>query len=158
MIYSSPFTRCLHTVQPFASKRRINIEVIDELRERLIAKEISDGFYDLWCKSWDDFDFALPGCETSNQAQERFVAALNDIAGKHDKSPIAISTHGNVIGLFLNWIDKRVGRKEAEALKNPDVVRIVWRDGFYSWDRCFHLKGLDDITTNHGETPVERDE
>jgi 2,3-bisphosphoglycerate-dependent phosphoglycerate mutase len=138
-------------------KHQIQVTVIDELRERLVLKEITDGFYEIWCRSWDDFNFALPGCETSAEAQNRFVRAVKAIVDEYSQKPIAISTHGNVIGLFLNWVDNSTGRKEAEQLKNPDVVRVVRRDGVFAWDRNFRLRGLETIATDHRETPVDRD-
>ena len=157
-VFSSPFVRCLETVTPFTSKGKIQVIVNEDLRERLVAKKLIDGFYEVWRRSWEDFDFALPSCETSAKAQQRFVKAVKAITEEHAPNPIAISTHGNVIGLFLNWVDNSVGRKETEQLKNPDVVRVVRRDDKFTWDRNFRLRGLETITTDHGETPVERDE
>jgi 2,3-bisphosphoglycerate-dependent phosphoglycerate mutase len=128
----------------------------DDLRERLVAKTLVDGFYDIWCKSWQDFDFALPGCETSRQAQRRFLDVITRISDTKAGKVLVISTHGNVIGLFLNSIDSRVGRNEAEELLNPDVVRVVRNDGGFCWDRAFELPGLREIATSHQETPVEK--
>ncbi len=156
-IFSSPFVRCLDTVEPFARKRGIQVVVSDDLRERLVTNAFRDDFYELCCTSWEDFSFALPGCETSAEAQNRFVKAVKAIADVHDENPVAICTHGNVLGLFLNWIDNSAGRREAEQLKNPDVVRVVRRDGVFAWDRSFRLKGLATIATDQGETPVVRD-
>ena len=82
---------------------------------------------------------------------------MTGITDGHDQNPLAICTHGNVIGLFLNWVDNSAGQKEAEQLKNPDVVRVVRRGGMFAWDRSFRLKGLETIATHQRETPVERD-
>ena len=57
------------------------------------------------------------------------------------------------MGLFLNHIDPAFGREQAEGLKNPDVVRVVASDRLV-WDREFRLPGLEDIATDHKETPV----
>jgi hypothetical protein len=54
--------------------------------------------------------------------------------------------------LFLNHIHPAFGRDEAEALTNPDVVRIS-ADGRFVWDQEFRLPGLENIATNHSETP-----
>ena len=153
ILFSSPFVRCVQTVQPFASKVGININVKDDLRERLVAKEIVGDFHELWRRSWDDFNFALAGCESSFDAQKRFVGAVADIHARHPAKTIAISAHGYVIGLFLNYIDPAFGRVQAAGLKNPDVVRVVAGDRLV-WDRGFRLPNLDDIATDHTETPV----
>lgn len=155
-VFSSPFTRCIQTVEPFAKRHTIDIIIDHDLRERLISTNIIDGFYQIWCKSWEDFDFALPGCETSAQAQQRFGVAVTRLAESNRGKTIALSTHGNVIGLFLNWIDSSVGRVETERLRNPDVVSVAWNDRVFKWDRQFILSGIQAISTDHKETPVER--
>ena len=153
VLISSPFARCLQTVQPFASKVGIEIVVKGDLRERLLTKEFVDDFYPIWQQSWDDFNFALPGCESSFDAQLRFVAAVKEIHAAYAHKTIGVSTHGNVVGLFLNYLDQSFGREQAEALKNPDIVRIVASDRLI-WDRDFCLPGLENIATDPGETPV----
>ena len=151
-IASSPFIRCLHTIDPFARRRSIDVEVVYDLRERLITKEIIDGFYDVWCRSWDDFEFALPGCESSADAQVRFVRAVSAIADRTTHQT-AVCSHGNVIGLLLNYIDSTAGRKEAEGLTNPDVVKVIMQNDTLVWDRSFRLDGLVQFATDHRETP-----
>ncbi len=139
-IFSSPFVRCLETIGPFARKCRIQVAVADDLRERLISKEFIDDFYELCCRSWENFDFALPGCETSAEAQNRFVKVVTAITDGHDQKPLAMCTHGNVIGLFLNWVDNSAGLKESEQLRNPDVLRVVRRGGMFAWDRSWVIR------------------
>jgi 2,3-bisphosphoglycerate-dependent phosphoglycerate mutase len=154
-LFSSPFTRCLQTVTPFAKQAGIDIRIEEDLRERLVAKTIRNDFRDVWRKSWEDFDFALPGCETSAQAQRRFFGAVAGISQSEAGCVLAISTHGNVIGLFLNAIDDRMGQCEADKLMNPDVVKIVRRNGGFHWDRAFELSGLREIASDYRETPIE---
>ena len=153
VLFSSPFARCLRTVQPFAGKAGFDVVVKEDLRERLVAKEIVRDFQEISRRSWDDFDFALPGCESSLVAQQRFVAAVKDIFAGYPHKTIGISTHGNVIGLLLNHIDRAFGREQADGLKNPDVVRVVAGDPLV-WDREFRLPGLQNIATDYKETPI----
>ena len=153
VLFSSPFVRCLRTVQPFASKAGLDVVVKEDLRERLVAKEIVKDFQEIWRRSWDDFSFALPGCESSFDAQKRFVASVEDIFAGYVHKTIGISTHGNVMGLFLNHIDRAFGREQAEGLRNPDVVRVVANDRLV-WNREFRLPGLENIATDNKETPA----
>jgi 2,3-bisphosphoglycerate-dependent phosphoglycerate mutase len=155
-IFSSPYTRCLQTVTPFAAAGDVQVTVVDGLRERLVARGFVENFGEIWEKSWEDFDYAPPGCESSSEAQNRFVDAVANIADSAGPGPSAISTHGNVIGLFLNWIDRKAGLQECEMLMNPDVIRIVKRDREFIWDRDFRLQGLADIATDFRETPFEK--
>ena len=155
-LYSSPFSRCLQTVKPFAKKTGLDIAVHDDLRERLIALTLVDNFQDIWRKSWEDYDFALPGCETSNSAQRRMSVAITGITDANEGQVIAVSTHGNVMGLFLNSIEPDAGIAETEQLTNPDVVKIVGlKDGLH-WDRTFHLSGLEGIATDHRDSPMDK--
>jgi len=153
--FTSPFLRCKQTIEAYVKRYNINIEVEDDLRERLITKEIVEGFYAIWCKGWEDFEFSLPGCESSAVAQKRFVNAVTKIVEANPGETIALSTHGNVIGLFLNWIDSSAGREEAEAINNPDVLKIIVEDGVYYWDSKFILPGITEISTDFRETLME---
>lgn len=64
--------------------------------------------------------------------------------------------YDHVLSLFLNTLDARFHRKEAEALRNPDVVKVEWADGVPLWDRQFCLPGLDAIATAHPDAPPAR--
>ena len=153
VLFSSPFARCLQTIQYFSGKSGLDVVVEEDLRERVLAREIVRDFQDIWRRSWDDFHFALPGGESSFDAQHRFVAAVADIFGGHSNKTIGISTHGNVMGLFINHIDRAFGREQAEGLRNPDVVRVTANDRLV-WDREFRLPGLGNIATDNKETPA----
>lgn len=154
-IYSSPFIRCKQTIEPFAKREMLDIIVENDLRERLISIEIIDGFYEVWCKSWGNFEYSLPGCESSADAQKRFVQIIKKIVDLNQGKTIAISTHGNVIGLFLNWIDNTLGKKEAEMITNPDVLKVVVKNSTYHWDIEFLLPGIKEISTDYKETKID---
>jgi 2,3-bisphosphoglycerate-dependent phosphoglycerate mutase len=151
-VCSSPFTRSLQTAAPFAREQALAVAVLDDLRERVLATGPGYDLDELWRKSWDDFDFALPGHETSAAAQRRFCRALQLIA-QATAGTTAVFTHGHVIALFLNTLERGVGRKEAEALTNPDVFKVEWQDGVFVWERAYRLAGLANIATDHGQTP-----
>ena len=155
-VFSSPFVRTLETARPFAQKHGLMIRVVDDLRERLLTNEAGLPSDEVWRRSWEDFSFCLPGCESSLAAQARICRAIGDIA-ESAKGTSAIFTHGNVIPLFLNALTRTVGRTDAEALTNPDVLKITWRNGAFAWDRAFRLPGLARIATDHRQTPIEQD-
>ncbi len=70
-----------------------------------------------------------------------------------DQRIVAVFSHGHVIALFLHALEENVGREEAELLTNPDVLKVDWEDGAFSWDRKFRLPDLTGITTTHSESP-----
>ena len=153
-IFSSPFVRTVDTAAPFARRRALEIVHIDDLRERLIENDGCHPSDEVWHKSWEDFDFAPPGCESSRKAQARMCGAVEGIA-RDASGTTAVFSHGNVIGLFLNSLDGSFGRKAVEAIRNPDVIKIDWEGGRFAWDRHFRLAGLEHIATAHNQTPKE---
>jgi 2,3-bisphosphoglycerate-dependent phosphoglycerate mutase len=153
-VFSSPFVRTLATAAPFAKKQSMEIIVVDDLRERLIENDGCHPSDEVWHKSWVDFDYAPPGCESSAAARSRMCRAVAGIA-QRTNGPAAIFTHGNVIGLFLNSLAAEFGRKQVEAITNPDVIKIECEAGRFIWDRHFRLPGLDHIATAHNQTPKE---
>jgi len=155
-VFSSPFIRTIETAKPFAQMHGLVIRVVDDLRERLLTNEAGLPSDEVWRRSWEDFSFCLPGCESSLAAQARICRAIGGIAESVEGTS-AIFTHGNVIPLFLNALTRTVGRAEAEALTNPDVLKVSWRSGAFAWDRAFRLPGLARIATDHRQTPVEQD-
>ena len=155
-VFSSPFIRTMETAKPFAQRHGLVIRVVDDLRERLLTNEAGLPSDEVWRRSWEDFSFCLPGCESSLAAQARICRAIGGIAESVEGTS-AIFTHGNVIPLFLNTLTRTVGRAEAEALTNPDVLKVSWRSGAFAWDRAFRLPGLARIATDHRQTPVEQD-
>lgn len=153
-IFSSPFVRTLDTATPFAKIRALEIVAVDDLRERLIENDGCHPSDEVWHKSWEDFHYAPPDCESSATAQTRMRCAVTDIA-QRATGTAAIFTHGNVIGLFLNSLDGGFGRKHVEAITNPDVFKIDFENGRFVWDRHYHLPGLEHIATAHNQTPKE---
>jgi len=154
-LYSSPYARCLQTLEPFARRNRLPVTEIDDLREMLIVNEPVDDFGVVWRRVWKDFGYAWPGCESAAQAQARFVAAVTSIARQSRERTIGVGAHGMVIGLFLNDLDPGFGREDAERIMNPDVIRIAAKDSHLEWDRSFELTGLAEIVSHPDETPYE---
>ena len=154
-IVSSPYARCLDTIGPFASASGIDIAIDAGLRERRITLELRKDFSEVLARSWEDFGFALPGCENSGEAQRRIRAAIEDAAQRHAGRTVAVCSHGNVISLFLNSIDSGFGLEEMMQIRNPDVLRLRTDAAGVQWDRTFRLEGLNGLATNHSESPIE---
>jgi 2,3-bisphosphoglycerate-dependent phosphoglycerate mutase len=154
-VFSSPFVRSVQTAKPFAEREELQITLVDDLRERLITS-VGPPSDEVWCQGWEDFSFCPPGCETSLAAQTRMCQVVGEIA-RTTEEVTAIFTHGNVMGLFIHSLTSSFGRKETEALTNPDVLKIDWQDGVFTWDRQFRLSRLERIATAHGQTPREED-
>jgi len=155
-IFSSPFTRCLQTIGPFVARTGLELEIRGDLRERYLGIDLDGDFASVWRRSWENLDFALPGCETSREAQRRFVAELDRIHRENEGRTIGVCAHGNVIGLFLHHLDEQNGREIAERLMNPDVLRFTIEGDSVVWDRGYRLPGLEDVVSDPAETPITR--
>jgi 2,3-bisphosphoglycerate-dependent phosphoglycerate mutase len=155
-LFSSPFDRCLETIDHFKVEANLDVAVNEDLRERLIENGISHMESPaIWKKSWEDFNFAIPECESSLEAQARFVAAVKRIVETHHGMTIGISSHGNVIALFLNHLDPSFKREHAERIRNPDVIKLTFEENSFVWHSQFVLSGIDDIATHHSETKIQ---
>ena len=72
-----------------------------------------------------------------------------------DLGSVGICAHGNVLGLLLNHLDPGYGREDADRTSNPDVVKLTTRESQLVWDPEFRLPGLDQIATNHRDSPID---
>ncbi len=154
-LYSSPYIRCVSTIQPFVRASGISIEHMDDLRERKVVEGIVEDFDEIWERSWEDFGFTMPNCESSSDAQARICKAISRICGIPSKDPIGVSSHGNVIGLLLNSLDPSFGAQEAKMLRNPDVLLLCYDKNGLSWDRSFQPPpSLSEIATPFSDMPL----
>src|SRR5438093_204430 len=52
--YSSPYARCLQTVTPTAARRSLEVQLLDDLRERRLAATPPDDWAELLARGWAD--------------------------------------------------------------------------------------------------------
>ena len=125
-MYSSPYLRARQTVEPIAKARGIAIETIEDLRERMLSPvEVPDWLAHLK-RSWSDFDYALPGGESSREAQARVVRVLEEIRGRHrDGGIVILASHGNLIALALNAFMPNVDYAYWESIPMPAVFTLM---------------------------------
>ena len=122
---SSTFKRAIDTITPFAISRGLEIETIEDFREREAdwMPDIND-FHIFSKHQWADFSYALPGDENLTQVQTRNIAALKNVLEKYKDKNIAIGTHGTALSTIINYYDKSYGYKDFIAMVNilPWVV------------------------------------
>ncbi len=141
-IHTSPYRRCLDTIGPFATHVGLALNHVHDLRERAFTSARVDDWATLWKTVWTDFDFAFPDGESSRQAQLRMHAATLQVARTSCARTIAISSHGNTIGLLLQQIDAAFTFEHACSIRNPDVLRVTFDGEALRWDRSFALESL----------------
>ena len=123
--YSSPYLRARQTIEPIARARGLAIETVDDLRERLLSPADLPDWRAHLKRSWEDFDYAPPGGETSRDAQARVVRVLDTIATRHAAGTVILASHGNLIALALNAFMPNVDYAFWESIPMPAVFTLI---------------------------------
>lgn len=145
-VYSSPYARAMQTVAALADRRRLRVQVIDDLRERRLSLEPHDTWRDSLERSWADADFSLPGAESNRAAQRRAMGTLDLLRMRHaDGGRLVVGSHGNLISLILQALEPDVGLAFHLEMPMPAIYRLT-HDGI-RWR----------IMGGHGFTPLELD-
>ncbi|WP_274309956.1 histidine phosphatase family protein [Solibacillus daqui] len=122
-IISSPFTRTIQTITPFALKNNLQIEIDERLKERVLSKENLPDWYDKLQQTFKDMHLEFPGGESSLKATTRILSLLYEL-NNEDAQTVALVTHGNLSALLLNALSSSFGFEQWEQLTNPDVYMI----------------------------------
>jgi 2,3-bisphosphoglycerate-dependent phosphoglycerate mutase len=130
-IYSSPYLRARQTVEPLAQHLGIAIEIVGDLRERLLAPNLNDDWQIHMRRAWHDFDYILPGGESSRQAQDRVQRVLDELRAKHETGTIVVTSHGNLIALALHAVTNRIDHDFWKAMPLPAVYQLEWVEGYW---------------------------
>jgi len=126
VIASSPFPRALETLRPLSKKLNKRIFIENDLRERKLCDSPRKDWNEILVRSWNDFSFSLPNCESGNECQRRIKDCISDLVRKFPNQIISVSSHGNAIALFLNSLDDSFGYREWKEMKNPDIFEISY--------------------------------
>lgn len=142
--YSSPYARSVQTVTPTAARRSLEVQLLDDLRERRLTVTQSDDWADLLARAWADPDFAAPGGETGRAAQRRGMRALDLLRARHAfGGRLLVGSHGNLISLILQSLEPGVDHAFHVSMPNPAVFHLE-HDGI-GWR----------VMGGHGFAPVE---
>lgn len=130
VVLSSPFKRAVDTVRDFAEKQGLEIEVIEDFRERRTGSVWIEAFKDFCKKQWEDFDYKLSDGESLREVQKRNVAALNEVLGRHAGKNLVVGSHGTALSTIINYYDKSFGHTQFEEIRTlmPWVVRFCFED------------------------------
>lgn len=125
-IYSSPYKRSIDTVKGIADAFNLEIELVEDFRERKITEEWIEDFNGFAKKQWEDFNYKLAGGETLNEVQERNIIALKIILKEHREGDIVIGTHGTALSTIIKYFNNEFDYVDFERIKGimPWVVCI----------------------------------
>lgn len=137
-VISSPFKRAIDTVQDFADKNGLSIELIEDFRERRVDSEWIEDFTAFSRKQWSDFSFKLSDGECLKEVQDRNISALNSVLKKYPGKNIVIGSHGTALCTIINYYDNSFGYDNFEQIKAlmPWIVEFCF-DGA---ENCIDIK------------------
>jgi len=138
VVLSSPYKRAVDTVSPFAKGRGLDVQLIEDFRERAISSVWIDDFAEFVSKQWEDFSYKLADGESLGEVQRRNVAALKEAVRQYKDKNIVIGGHGTALSTLINYYDDTYGHKEFETMGRifPWVVRMDFDDnGFVKMEK-----------------------
>ncbi|WP_019912995.1 histidine phosphatase family protein [Paenibacillus sp. HW567] len=124
LLFSSPYARAIHTLQPLADEMQKEIVLLENLRERGIGNIADMSFVDAKRCVYEDFFCAFEGGESSSEAQARGTRELKLLLEKYAGSTLAIGTHGDIMTLMMNYFDPRYGFEFWQSTTMPDIYRL----------------------------------
>ncbi|TDM05223.1 histidine phosphatase family protein [Macrococcus lamae] len=119
-IYSSPYQRTIHTIEPTAFFLDLPINLIDNFHERKIGSWIDD--FNVYAEQqWKDFDYKRQDGESLNDVYNRLISSYNRIEKELAGNTI-ICGHGTAFAiLFHHLTDKQFGYQQWSSMKMPDI-------------------------------------
>ena len=129
VVLSSPYKRAIDTVRDFAKTRNLEIEIVEDFRERKIDDVWIEDF-NAFCKAqWEDFDYKLSEGESLGEVQKRNVAALDAVLKQYAGQTIVIGSHGTALSTVLHYYDPSFGYEQFEKIRNlmPWVVKFTFQ-------------------------------
>jgi 2,3-bisphosphoglycerate-dependent phosphoglycerate mutase len=124
-VYSSPYARSVQTVTPTAARRTLDVQPLDDLRERRLTATLRNDWPDLLASGWADPDFAAPGGESSRAAQRRGMGVLDLLRARHAfGGRLLVGSHGNLISLILQALEPSVDHAFHLAMPMPAVFHL----------------------------------
>lgn len=127
-VYSSPYKRAIDTVKHFAESIDLEIEIIDDFRERKIDDVWIEDFNDFAKRQWEDFEYKLAEGECLSQVQKRNVKALMGILEDNPEGNLVVGSHGTALGTIINYFNKEFDYNHFERIKHimPFIVGFTF--------------------------------
>ena len=140
IIFSSPYRRTVDTLKPFAEQCGLDIEMIEDFRERKVDASWIEDFTEFARKQWNDFNYKLSGGECLKEVQDRNVSALYEILKKHPGKNIVIGSHGTALCTLINYFERSFGYDDFERVKGimPWIVEFDFDDNAVCVGICEH--------------------
>jgi 2,3-bisphosphoglycerate-dependent phosphoglycerate mutase len=120
---SSPFSRAVATLQPYADQAGLPIALDDDLRERNLGgwlREQADVEAAVR-RMHTDLDFHLDGGESGHACLARFEAALARVVAANPGRTLAVGSHGGILGHLLARHHRELPDAFWRRIRNPHL-------------------------------------
>ena len=154
-VYSSPLFRAKFTATSISIPRNLPILVEERLTEIDSGPWETVPFGNLIMEQGEQFnnflrnpeDFKVEGAETFFDVQKRAMAAIIDIAKRHEGQTVAMTSHGVAIRCALTGLlGKRINDTEEIPIpNNTGVAKLIYENGSFRAEYIndfSHLEGL----------------
>lgn len=119
-IISSPYHRAIQSIEPLATQLNIEIEIEEDLTERVLSTKVISDWKDKLRKTFEDVELKFEGGESSQEAKQRIVDVVDNGFNDVFENTIIV-THGNLMSLLLNHYNHLFGFDDWQDLTNPDI-------------------------------------
>ena len=120
-ILSSPYRRAIDTIMPLAEKLKLEVQVIEELKERVLSNQSMSDWLEKLEQTFIDKDIAFEGGESSREALSRVLHVIEEVLNNEEMNRVVLVSHGNLLSLLINHYNPDFGFKEWAKMRNPDL-------------------------------------
>lgn len=149
VIYSSPFTRALQSLEPLSKiYKNMKIYSNDNLKEINIGKSDQYSKHQIIEKMWDDKNFKVTTGESQKECYERIQIFLNETFKifKEENKNIIFVTHGNLIGIILKYFfNLDFNFQMWKQISMPDFYEIVFDDNYIAINLKRDIEDVDNL-------------
>ena len=133
-IYSSPYKRAYDTVKDLAEATDLEINIVEDFRERKVGNVWVDDFTAYSRKQWADFDYKLEHGESLREVQKRNITALYDILKNNLGRNVVVGSYGTALSTIINYFNPDFGYDDFWSIvdKMPYIL-------------CFKFKNMEFI-------------
>lgn len=141
-VLSSPYKRAADTVKHFADAHGMEIEPVEDFRERKVDSVWIEDFNAFAKKQWADFSYKLTDGECLREVQKRNIAALMETARRYEGKNVIVGSHGTAIGTIIHFFDPSFGYEDFRRIQRvmPMIVRFS-----FEGEQCAEIEKYDPL-------------
>ncbi|UOQ84921.1 histidine phosphatase family protein [Gracilibacillus salinarum] len=131
IIFSSPYKRAVQTIEGIAHDKKMEINLIEDLRERQLKGDFKmpkEERLEAIEKSFQNHDYSLLDGESVNDVQNRAIPVIKELLLTYYGKQMIIGTHGNVMTIIMNYFNSKYGYGFWANTSMPDIYELVFSD------------------------------